>query len=1299
MLVAATLWFASAAAAVTRTYTTDADFDLGQLIGLEHESLADQLQLSAENQIMPYIWVPNDWEGTVSKVHTETGAEMGRYRVSPHSGSRPSRTTVDQRGDCYVGLRQAGTVVKIGLYEAGDWIDRNGDGICQTSYDMNGDGDITGDEVLPWGADECVLYELVLVPGYEGAYVPGSYTGPYDYDYWGVAPRGLGIDEENNIWVGTSSTSKFYYVHGETGAILKVVDVSAWDHHSYGATVDANGVVWSACRPGGPHVLRLDPRTNPPTIAAVEVPAVYGVTVDYLGHVFANSACWLTRIDAETGVVEWSVTKAVASCSAGVVCTADNDVWTADTDASTVSRYDNDGNLKATITGVTGPRGVAVDTAGKVWAGDVWDDFMHRIDPATNLVDLSKEIIGSGGHYTYSDMTGIISWTVTSKTGMWTVIYDSGGAGTNWGTLSWTADEPEGSTVTVEARSSGDRVNWSAWERAAIGVPLTATPDGRYLQIRATLARRFGDQLPVLYDLTVSSGAVPTRAVSHTTFESESSPWSALVAGPGEKGMWRRALAGNPAAHSGMYAMSAEVSGEGVSALMMEMPNEPAGSSDLTVRAWTYVDERTVGDAATFLGFSFAQNPGESLASMGPLVGWAVDSGFSSQLLLYDTQEPTGVGLTEGGWHLVQVRFSRATGRFGLWLDGAQLKDVAIPAAVGQSPTYAVLCAAGESSGALQQTYFDDVTVTLMGHPTPTHNHGFALVDGPEQVVEGETHGYTIHYGNGYPVLQPGAIGSSGPGSMYVAVSLPAGYQVVDATPAPTRNAGGTPVWELPIPDLDQAGCIYLQAMSPTGLAQPAADALWAWATDSPEAGTVDPPSPPGVSLPPDAVWGEPQDLLCQYVDLGSRPDLWVRKEGPQFASPGDTVNYQITVGNSGTGASGNLVIRDLLPKLLGGSDRVVDTAPPLDPGETWTGYISGALPWGVPGGTLVLNKAYVPTSPGEAEFSNNESTWTTTVQSASDPNRMVVTPMGGVQPGDELTYTMHCENVGAGTAYGVYATCELAKALDAGTLRVSDAGALRYDRTSRTLVWEVGKLLAGRGATVWFTVSVAADARRARPIAEQALVHFPSVPETTATNIVLNVVNSSFPDVPWSHWAILWIERTHEADIVQGYPDGTYRPALVVDRAQMAVYVARGMAGGDAHVPEGPGTPAFSDVGPEHWAYRYIEYAVGEGAVIGYPDGSYRPAEQVNRGQMAVYIARVLVRPAGDAGIPEPPDSPTFSDVTSTNDWAWCYPHVEYVAGQGVVAGFPNGTYRPEMNVTRDQMAVYVTRAFRLPN
>jgi hypothetical protein len=44
-----------------------------------------------------------------------------------------------------------------------------------------------------------------------------------------------------------------------------------------------------------------------------------------------------------------------------------------------------------------------------------------------------------------------------------------------------------------------------------------------------------------------------------------------------------------------------------------------------------------------------------------------------------------------------------------------------------------------------------------------------------------------------------------------------------------------------------------------------------------------------------------------------------------------------------------------------------------------------------------------------------------------------------------------------------------------------------------------------------------------------------------------------------------------------------------------------------------------------------------------------------------------------------------------------WAFTYVEYLKAHGVVAGYPDGAYHPEYPVTRDQMAVYLARAFRL--
>ena len=222
----------------------------------------------------------------------------------------------------------------------------------------------------------------------------------------------------------------------------------------------------------------------------------------------------------------------------------------------------------------------------------------------------------------------------------------------------------------------------------------------------------------------------------------------------------------------------------------------------------------------------------------------------------------------------------------------------------------------------------------------------------------------------------------------------------------------------------------------------------------------------------------------------------------------------------------------------------------------------------------------------------------------------------------------------------------------------------------------------------------------------------------------IYGYVLTRFWDVLANHWAYDAIEGCVEAEVVSGYLEGDYRPSAVVTRDQMAVYIARALAGGDGNVPEGPETASFEDVpntgygdsGTDpHWAYKYVEYAVDCSVVQGYayddPENPgetiyrYEPTWTVTRDQMAVYVARAMVAPTGEAALEDyvPSDPRNFPDVPNTGygdggtDPFWAYTHIEYCVENGVVSGYDDGYYRPEWVVTRDQMAVYVARAFGL--
>jgi len=785
-------------------------------------------------------------------------------------------------------------------------------------------------------------------------------------------------------------------------------------------------------------------------------------------------------------------------------------------------------------------------------------------------------------------------------------------------------------------------------------------------------------------------GEQPSQ-VSYAMFEEGRYPWAAFSVGPGQAATRREALVGS--AHSGAHLVSADVTGQGATGLRLDLPATPTASAEASVRVWVRLRERSPSDSSCFFGMTLSDAESPSGSWLSDALGWEVVSETASTCHLAGTEVALPVGLAADGWHLVQVSYVAEADSVQVHLDGVLVADEAGTGAAGRAPRCAVIAALGGTETARQSIYVDDACFRAAGLTQAYHI--FGSISGPGGVGADSDFGSVIRFGNGCPVLGCASAKQYLPADLFVGLGLPAGYSLLSAIPEATRTGDGIAVWQLPVPDVGQEGLVHLRLRTP---AEPSGASLRLplWVTDDPAAAAVDPPSPVDWASPCGPVWGCPQDVCAQEVEATPHPDVWVLKEGSPEVLPGQSANYVAAVGNRGSAPAAEITLRDHLPSLLGGGDRIIANLAQLDRDEVWRGVVRAVLSTGAGAGEVLLNEAYTPTVPGEVEGGNNSSVWEATVAPSQPPNWLSVSPPGGVDPNDVIEYQLQCTNRAVIAAYGVYAVMGFDRDLVGATLTVSDPTALAYDPVSRALVWELGAVAPGAGGSASFSLAVASDARRARPIVGQATIYFPSVPQETPTNMVVNVVNGSFPDVPWDHWAVGEIESTHEAGIVQGYPNGEYRPAIVVTRDQMAVFVARAMAGGDENVPTGPETASFPDVDTEHWAYKYIEYAVDREVVEGYPNGTYRPANPVDRGQMAVYMARALA--GGEGNVPPAMPPATFPDVGPGTTWEWCWPHVEYIATHGIAGGYEDGTYRPQYTCTRDQMAVYVTRGFRLP-
>jgi len=96
------------------------------------------------------------------------------------------------------------------------------------------------------------------------------------------------------------------------------------------------------------------------------------------------------------------------------------------------------------------------------------------------------------------------------------------------------------------------------------------------------------------------------------------------------------------------------------------------------------------------------------------------------------------------------------------------------------------------------------------------------------------------------------------------------------------------------------------------------------------------------------------------------------------------------------------------------------------------------------------------------------------------------------------------------------------------------------------------------------------------------------------------------------------------EKGIIAGYPDGTFQPGITINRAEACIIVVKAMAPDEEEL-KAAAKSSFSDLAGFDWAAKYIDYAAAKGIISGYPDGTFRPANQVTYAEMASMLVRAL--------------------------------------------------------------------------
>ena len=158
-----------------------------------------------------------------------------------------------------------------------------------------------------------------------------------------------------------------------------------------------------------------------------------------------------------------------------------------------------------------------------------------------------------------------------------------------------------------------------------------------------------------------------------------------------------------------------------------------------------------------------------------------------------------------------------------------------------------------------------------------------------------------------------------------------------------------------------------------------------------------------------------------------------------------------------------------------------------------------------------------------------------------------------------------------------------------------------------------------------------------------------------------------------------------HYAYVV-GYPDGTVQPQGAITRAEVATIFFR-LLSDETRDLYWTKDNAYTDVKAGDWFNNAVSTLSNAGIINGYPDGTFRPNAPITRAEMAKVIAMFAELNK---------DSEGFKDIAG--HWAEAY--IKLAAGNGWIAGYPDGTFRPDQYITRAETMTMINRVLeRVPS
>lgn len=172
----------------------------------------------------------------------------------------------------------------------------------------------------------------------------------------------------------------------------------------------------------------------------------------------------------------------------------------------------------------------------------------------------------------------------------------------------------------------------------------------------------------------------------------------------------------------------------------------------------------------------------------------------------------------------------------------------------------------------------------------------------------------------------------------------------------------------------------------------------------------------------------------------------------------------------------------------------------------------------------------------------------------------------------------------------------------------------------------------------------------------------------------------ASFPDIRSTELREA-VDYLNEQDIIRGYPDGTFKPEQTINRAEALKIILKTT---DYQPSSSNSQPIFPDVDPNEWHAPYIVEANRQGIVQGYPDGTFKPTQFVNKVEfikMAVIAQEYYDSPDNEFS--------AIRQFTDLDEDEWYMPFVSFANTKGFLER--NAQLNPTAPMSRGEAALII--------